>query len=50
MNVRVLGKMLAAEGKCWSCCIKMFYIAPVADAEDKLCRLVSEVGRVCERK
>ena len=54
--------MLGCLGKGWSCCIYAnggrFEINPllfaddtalVADSEDKLCRLVSEFGRVCER-
>ena len=55
MNVRVLGKgqdLLSANGG--RCDINRLLYADdtalVADSEEKLCRLVSEFGRVCERR
>ena len=55
MNVRVLGKgleLLNANGGRFE--INQLFFADdtalVADSEDKLCRLVSEFGRVCERR
>ena len=55
VNVRVLGKMLKLLSA--NCCrfeINQVLFADdtalVADSEEKLCRLVSEFGRVCERK
>ena len=53
--------MLGCLGKGWSCCTNggrfeinqlLFTddIALVADSEENLCRLVSEFGRVCERR
>ena len=55
LNVRVLGKgleLLIANGGRFE--INQLLFADdttlVADLEDKLCRLVSEFGRVCERK
>ena len=55
MNVRVLGKgleLLNANGGRFEINQLLFAddIALVADSEDKLCRLVSEFGRVCERR
>ena len=54
MNVRVLGKglkQLMANGGRFE--INQLLLADntalVADSEEKLCRLVSEFGRVCER-
>ena len=55
VNVRVLGKgleLLCANGGRFE--INQLLLADdtalVADSEDKLCRLVSEFGRVCERR
>ena len=55
MNVRLLGKgleLLSANGGRFE--IKQLLFADdtalVADSEEKLCRLVSEFGRVCERR
>ena len=55
MNVRVLGKglkLLSANGGRFEINQLLFAddTALVADSEDKLCRLVSEFGRVCERR
>ena len=55
VNVRVLGKgleLLSANGGMFEINQLLFAndTALVADSEDKLCRLVSEFGRVCERK
>ena len=55
VNVRVLGKgleLLSANGGRFEISQLLFAddTAPVADSEDKLCRLVSEFGRVCERR
>ena len=55
MNVRVLGKgleLLSAYGGRFEINQLLFAYdaALVADWEEKLCRLVSEFGRVCERK
>ena len=54
VNVRVLGKgleLLSANGGRFE--IKQRFVADdtalVADSEEKLCRLVSEFGRVCEK-
>ena len=55
MNVRVLGKgleLLSANGGRFE--INQLLLgddtAVVADSEEKLCRLVSEFGRVCEEE
>ena len=55
VNVRVLGKgleLLIANGGRFE--INQLLLADdtalVADSEEKLCRLVSEFGRVCERR
>ena len=55
VNVRVLGKgleLLSANGGKFE--INQLLFADetelVANSEDKLCRLLSEFGRVCERK
>ena len=55
MNVRVLGKGLelpTANGGRFEINQLLFAddTALVADSEKKLCRLVSEFGRVCERR
>ena len=55
VNVRVLGKaleLLSANGSRFEINQLLFAdgIALVADSEEKLCRLVSEFGRVCERR
>ena len=55
MNVRVLGKgleLLSANGGRFETNQLLFAddTALVADAEEKLCRLVSDFGRVCERR
>ena len=55
VNVRVLGKgleLLSANGSRFEINQLLFAddTALVADSEEKLCRLVSEFGRVCERK
>ena len=55
MNVRVLGKvleLLSANGGRFEINQLLFAddTALVVDSEDKLCRLVSEFGRVCERR
>ena len=55
MNVRVLGKgleLLSANSTRFEINQLLFAddIALVADSEEKLCRLVSEFGRVCERR
>ena len=55
MNVRVLGKgleLLSANGFRFEINQMLFAddTALVAGSEDKLCRLVSEFGRVCERR
>ena len=55
MNVRVLGiglELLSANGGRFEINKLLFAddTALVADAEEKLCRLVSEFGRVCERR
>ena len=55
VNVRVLGKgleLLNANGGRFEINQLLFAddTALVADSEDKLCRLVSEFGKVCERK
>ena len=55
MNVRLLGKgseLLSENGGRFEINQLLFSddIALVADSEEKLCRLVSEFGRVCERK
>ena len=54
VNVRVLGKgseLLSANGGRFEINQRLFAddAALVADSEEKLCRLVSEFGRVCER-
>ena len=54
VNVRVLGKgleLLSANGGRFEIKQLLFAddTAPVADSEDKLCRLVSEFSRVCKR-
>ena len=53
-NVRVLGKgleLLSANGGRFEINQLLFAddTALVADSEEKLCRLMSEFGRVCER-
>ena len=55
VNVRVLGKgleLLSANGGRFEINRLLFAdnTALVADSEEKLCRLVSEFGRVCERR
>ena len=55
MNVRVLGKgleLLSANGGGFEINQLLFAddTTQVADPEEKLCRLVSEFGRVCERR
>ena len=55
VNVRVLGKgleLLSANGGKFQINQLLFAddTALVADSEEKLCRLVSEFGRVCERR
>ena len=55
VHVRVLGKgleLLSANGGMFEINQLLFAddTALVADSEDKLCRLVSEFGRVCERR
>ena len=55
MNVRVLGKgleLLSANGGRFEINQLLFAddTALVAASEDKLCRLVSEFGRVCEKR
>ena len=55
MNVRVLGKgleLLSVNGGRFEINQPLFAdnTALVADSEDKLCRLVSEFFRVCERR
>ena len=55
MNVRVLGKgleLLSANGGRFEINLLLFAddTALVADSEDKLCRLVTEFDRVCERR
>ena len=55
VNVRVLGKgleLLSGNGGRFEINKLLFAddTALVADSEEKLCRLVSEFGRVCERR
>ena len=55
MNVRVLGKgleLLSANGGRFEINQLLFADDPalVADSEEKLCRLVNEFARVCERR
>ena len=55
VNVRVLGKgleLLSANGGRFEKNQLLFAddTALVADSEEKLCRLMSEFGRVCERR
>ena len=55
VNVRVIGKelkLLSANGGRFEINQLLFAdeTALVADSEEKLCRLVSEFGRVCERR
>ena len=55
VNVRVLGKwpeLLSAKGGRFEINQLLFEddTALVADSEEKLCTLVSEFGRVCERR
>ena len=55
VNVRVLGKgleLLSKNGTRFEINQLLFAddTALVADSEDKLCRMVSEFGRVCERR
>ena len=55
MNVRVLGKgmeLLSANGGRFEISQLLFVddTALVADSEENLCRLMSEFGRVCERR
>ena len=54
MNVRVLGKgleLMSANAGRFEINQLLFAddTAPAADEEEKLCRLVSEFGRVCKR-
>ena len=54
VNVRMLGKgleLLSADGGRFEINQLLFAddTALVADSDEKLCRLVSEFGRVCER-
>ena len=41
--------MLGCFGKGWNWCMQMV-AALLADSEEKLCRLVSDFGRVCKRR
>ena len=55
VNVRVLGKgleLLSANGGRFEINQLLFvdHTALVVDSEEKMCRLVSEFGRVCERR
>ena len=62
LYIHLFGGMLGCMGKGWSCWVRMvavwdkpavicrWYSTIVADSEEKLCRLVSEFGRVCERR
>ena len=55
VNVRVLGKgleLVSANGGRFEINQLLFAddTALVADSEERLCRLVSEFGRVCERR
>ena len=55
VNARVLGKrleLLSVNGRRFEINQLLFAddVSLVADSEEKLCRLVSEVGRVCERR
>ena len=55
VNVRVLGKgleLLSANGGRFEINQLLFAddTAPVADSEEKLCRLVCQFGRICERR
>ena len=55
VNVRVLGKgllLLCSNGGRFEINQLLFadHTALVADSEEKLCRLVSKFGRVCERR
>ena len=55
VNVRVLGKgleLLSANGGRFEINQLLFAddTALVADSEEKMCRLVREFGRVCERR
>ena len=55
VNVRVLGKwldLLSANGGSFQIKQRLYAndTALVADLEEKLCRLVSEFGRVCKKK
>ena len=55
VNVRVLGKgleLLSANGGSFEINLLLFAddTALVADSEEKLCRLMSEFLRVCERR
>ena len=55
VNVRMLGKgleLLSANGRRFEISQLLFVDATalVADSEEKLCRLVSEFSRVCERR
>ena len=54
VNIRVLGKgqLLCASGGRFEINQLLFAddTVPVADSEEKLCRLVNEFGRVCERR
>ena len=55
VNVRVLGKgleLLSANGGRFEINQLLFadYTALMADSQEKLCRLVSEFGRVCKRR
>ena len=57
MHASVFGKgveLLRANGSSWQVWINQLLFADdtalVADSEEKLCRLVSEFGRVCDRR
>ena len=55
VNVRVLGKgleLLSVNGSRFEINQLLFAddTALVADSEEKLCRLVTEFGRICERR
>jgi len=45
-------KLLGANGRIWQLSQLLFVddTALVADSEEKLCRLVAEFGRVCDRR
>ena len=55
VNVRVLRKgleLVSVNGRRFEINQQLFVVdtAPVADSEEKSCRLVSEFGRVCKRR